>query len=163
MPRNQSLLVATMALSTGLAFAASDVEPVARATSENYVLERLTVSALSGHSSSPGFDSTVTTTELGGAAGVCPSGMVTTLGFWSILGVQPVPVFLDVEKHGGSPTDVDLSWTGHGAGFDLYRSPVPMNLESPSNLLTTTAQCALTDTTAAGSPILFYSVAPSSP
>lgn len=158
--RSTRLFAAGVAVSLCGSLAAA-AEPASKAASDSFILERLTVAVLAGRATSSSFRTTVTAAEAEGSAGVCPAGTATTLGFWSILGPQSVPVLLDVEKNSTTPNDADLSWTGQAARFDVYRSGAPANLESPSNLLVSSAQCQATDTDTAGWKILYYSVVPS--
>jgi hypothetical protein len=100
----------------------------------------------------------VTAVPLAGATGACPSGSVSSLGFWSIKGAMKVPVRLMLDKNEVSTSSVDLFWSGQSPLFEIYRSTSPVDLVTPQNLYRTSTQCEETDETADVSNLLFFKV-----
>ena len=148
-----------------LCFLCLSLSPPTRAQqSENFRLKRVTVSATAAQQHSPSFGNTVTGIDIGGASSVCPIGMAVTTGFWSVRGVSAIPTILTAVQSGVQPDDVDLSWTGLGSSFNLYRSESPAGLVSVENLYGVEMVCNDTDTNALIDPgaVLYYQVEPSS-
>jgi hypothetical protein len=123
-----------------------------------YEMKRVSVTGVADQLASSSYIMSVTSEPIGGATGVCPSGSVNSLGFWSVLGPMAVPTRLTVDKNAAYELDVDLSWTGHAPFFDVYRSTSPVNLVSPGNLYWTTNYCDDTDENATSSDILYYKI-----
>jgi hypothetical protein len=120
--------------------------------------QRVAVAGVADHLTSDSYSMSVTSVPIGGVTGVCPSGSVSALGFWSILGPNKVPVRLMMQKNAIDATNVDLSWTGQSSSFAIYRSTSPIDLVSPANLSRTTGFCDDTDENASESQILFFKV-----
>jgi len=120
-------------------------------------MKRLTVTALTERLTSPNHINIVVASEVIGAAGACPAGVATHLGFWSVLGPGEVPVLLTLDKLPPNQS-IELSWTGQAASFEVFRSMSPVAVDAPENLLVTSSSCSATDTTAAN--VAFYLVRP---
>lgn len=121
---------------------------------------RVVFTALGKTTSCPGYRNSLSTNLVMGAAGVCPVGTVSTLGFWSILGSRSVPVVLKVTREDSVPSVIGLAWSGQADEFEVYRSSSPVDLVGPWNLLSTTTSCELFDDTPSIAPLLFYRVVP---
>ena len=106
-----------------------------------FAMKRLALTGVADRLSSPSYNLTVTAVTTGGATGVCPSGAVASLGFWSVRGPMVVPVRLTVNKSASDAFNVDLSWSGQSSAFEIYRSISPVDLVSPENLFQTTGTC----------------------
>ena len=125
--------------------------------SPSFKMKRLTVTALAERLTSPNHINIIAASEVIGAAGACPAGVATHLGFWSVLGPAEVPVLLTVDKIPPNQ-NIELSWSGQAASFEVFRSMSPVAVEAPENLLVTSSSCSATDTTAPG--VAFYLVRP---
>ena len=123
-----------------------------------YEMKRVSVAGVAGRLTSASYEMSVTAVPIGGAAGVCPSGSVNSLGFWSIKGPAKVPVRLMMSRNEIDANDVDLFWTGQSTVFEVYRSTSPIDLVSPNNLYRTTGQCDNTDDKAELFDLLFFKV-----
>jgi hypothetical protein len=124
-------------------------------------LKRLAVAGVADRLASSGYLMNVTSAPVSGTSGVCSTGTKNSLGFWSFKAQTAVPQFLMVGKTnnaGGGVFDVELSWTGNSALFEIYRSTSPISLVAPGNLYKTTSSCTDTDQNASPFNILFYSV-----
>lgn len=132
-------------------------------TSASYRIAQLSVGTLGNRTTSVGYLNSATAVVVGGVAGVCPGGVVSSYGFWSFFGPFDVPVRLEVERGSLDPSSVELSWSGQADGFVVYRSSLPNGLESPANEMTTTASCEEVDPNAQSSDLYYYRVLPVSP
>lgn len=148
----------TFACATAVLTSLATPPAMAEATSASFELRASTLTSLAEWMTSPSFNTTVTAVTVSGTAGVCPSGSVATLGFWSVMGSRNVPVQLTLSKSVGNPNQVDLSWTGQSSAFAVYRSTSPNNVVSVENLYRTTTSCEETDESAEAFEILFYVV-----
>lgn len=128
--------------------------------SAGFVVRALSVTTVGGISSSESFKSRMTSDFVQGAAGVCPAGMSSALGFLSALGKQEVPIVLHVEKPRGSAKGVDLRWSGQADGFVVYGSGSASFSGEPSDVLTTTASCSATAPDADEESIFYFRVRP---
>ena len=128
-------------------------------TAHAYENKRVTVTAIADRLSSDNFTMSVTSTPIGGVMGVCPTGAVNRLGFWSFLGTGEVPMYLAVDKHTTNTfLEVDLSWSGQSSQFEIYRSDSPIDLVSPGNLYRTTTQCSDIDEDVELFDFLYYKI-----
>ena len=146
-PRFLGLLYAAIALLTVVGLAQADFE-----------MKRVTVTGVADRLTSASYSMSVTSDPIGGVTAVCPSGPVSTLGFWSILGSVEVPIRLMMQRNAIDANSVDLLWTGQSSSFEIYRSPSPINLVSPGNLYRSTSLCDDTDENAAAFQILYFKV-----
>ncbi len=97
-----------------------------------------------------------------GASSFCNTGFIASIGFWSVLGDLPVPIWLQVAKNPADPSAVELSWSGAHDAFEVYRAVSAQNVLDPTNLFTQTSSCAVSDDRALASNIIFYNVIPQS-
>ena len=125
--------------------------------SPNFNIRRLSITVVAETSASPSYRNTTTAAPVIGSTGVCPSGMASTLGFWSLLGPRDVPTMLALRKSGENPV---LAWSGQADEFTVYRSNSPLELVRPWNVVLTTTFCEATDTTAGTNDLVFYAVRP---
>ncbi len=118
--------------------------PVASQDSSNYSMRRVAVSAAAGTVGSPGFGTTIVIGHSSGATSFCNFGFNSGLGFWSVLGVLPIPNDLRADKS-GNPVETELSWSGSTGQFEVYRSTSPVDLIDPVNLFAVTGDCTTVD------------------
>jgi hypothetical protein len=131
--------------------------PASAQESANFTVRRLSITVVAETSTSPSYRNTTTAAPVIGSTGVCPSGMASTLGFWSLFGPRDVPTVLALRKSGEDPV---LMWSGQADEFTVYRSSSPHDLMIPPNVLLTTPSCEATDTTARANDLEFYAVGP---
>jgi len=129
--------------------------------SASFKMRHVTATLVADRLTSTGYINSVTAVEIGGTAGVCPTGAATTVGFWSVLGPGTVPVLLAVDKSDSDPDEIDLLWTGQATEFSVYAGVSPVDLANPANLIMTTGSCSAIDSTADEANLLFYVVHPS--
>lgn len=129
--------------------------------STSYRSKSLSPTAFADKLTSLNYQLDVCAVTVAGTTGVCPFGLKSTLGFWSLLGnMMDVPISLMAYKNAGDPSHVDLEWSGQSTAFRIYRSTSPIFVMQASNLLRETSQCTDTDDLAGTHSILFYRVAP---
>ena len=128
--------------------------------SSSYRILRLSISPMAGPSASSSYRNVLTVSTVTGSSGKCPSGTVSTLGFWSILGAQEVPLVLSAAKDSEDPSTVVLAWSGQADEFTVYRSHSPVDLVAPVNEIAATNTCEQIDTRR-DSNLYFYRVTPS--
>jgi hypothetical protein len=136
------------------------INPPLAQQSSSFRLNRLSITALADASTSATYRSVVTAQVVSGSTGVCPAGMTSTLGFWSLRGGREVPIVLTLGKDDQNPPHLVLAWSGQADGFAVYRDTSPADVVNPANVLSTTDSCAETDTTAESSNLFFYRVSP---
>ncbi len=152
-PRRQRVSVKA-ALLVG-AFCMLPLCPASAQESPNYTIRRVSITVVAETSTSPSYRNTTTAAPVIGSTGVCPSGVASALGFWSLLGPREVPIVLNLSKNGQDPF---LAWSGQVDEFTVYRSNSPFDLMNPGNVLVTTTSCEATDTTAGMTDLKFYAV-----
>jgi len=73
-------------------------------------IKRLTVAGVADRMTSASYAMHVTSAPVAGGSGVCPTGMRSSLGFWSFKGHSTVPQLLMLDKTSvGGVFDVELS------------------------------------------------------
>ena len=154
--RRSSRLILGLLLAAGMFFSGRSQE------SASYVMDRLTMTSSAADSASASFEISVTFAQEGPAQSVsfCNSGFMAGAGFWSILGVSPVPVRLRVNPDAVDPTAVALSWSGAAPSFEVYRAEAPDSVVQPTNLQTVASSCSALDGPPPGAPIVFYLIRP---
>jgi hypothetical protein len=128
--------------------------------SAHFHVRRFSLAAISEPSASEHYRGRVNLSMVTGASGVCPSGISTTLGFWSVLGRQTVPVVLTVRRGAPGMSENVLTWSGQADEFTVYRSESPEDVIDPSNALLTTRNCEEADSISGSPTLLFYKVTP---
>jgi len=147
-------------LSLGV-LAAALLTPLFAQSSAHFFMKRVSLNAGAGAMASTNYSNSLSTGQsLVGSASFCNAGSRTTAGFWSVLGVAPVPLILTGRRNVADPFEVDLSWSGVDTVYQLYRAFTPTDVLNPGNLDRETSSCNATDKLAFQSDIIFYSVIP---
>ena len=130
-------------------------------SSATYSIDRLTIASSASPSSSTNYAIDVTLAQQGpvGAASRCNDSWLQSLGYWSLFGEMPVPVFLSVDKDSLDPTSPELSWTGSSSEFTVYRSTMVPGVLDPVNELLVTTACDAVDTPPPAA-VTFYLIQP---
>ena len=114
--------VATIVISLIACVAMAGFVSASEATSTNYRLKQSTVNTGGAEVSSSGYvlnGSAAQEVTIGASSS---PRFVLQSGFWSFLGSSLVPVVLAVEKNVVTPGNVDLSWSGNNAPYDVYEA-----------------------------------------
>jgi hypothetical protein len=131
--------------------------------SASFRMERVALSASGGAAESARFETRIVLADpgpSGGMASACGTTWIQTTGFLSILAGGPVPIRLTVTRPSTDPLEVELSWTGTDALFDVRRSFDAGSIGDPASVSTTLAECSATDPDPAENEIIFYLVLP---
>ena len=128
--------------------------------SQNYRMDRLTIVAGGTTAASQSYTLRAVFGQEtpDGAASACGVGTVSGFGFWSVLGARTAPIVLMVSPGASDPQDVQLSWSGVEALFQVYRDSAPDGLLDPQNLHGETAACGLAVDEMASGDIVYYRV-----
>lgn len=144
----------------------------------------LAPTALFAQSISPSFRLSQSTRNGGGGTSVSPAGSAFRLtgslgqestigtsssvryvvqsGFWSFVGSGLVPVLLTAEKNPGNPANPDLTWSGNGSYYSVYRDTGCSDLFASGPLATETVKI-WTDVAPPTSDLVCYGVLSSAP
>jgi len=131
---------------------------------EQLTVERITLGSVTGRVGAADLETRLVAAQPApiGNSSVCNLSWVSGLGFWSLSGERPVPIYLSVQRNTVDPQAIELSWSGSAATFLVYSSPSPVNVVDPVNLDLETTDCAAVDQDAGGHDLLFYQILPGS-
>jgi hypothetical protein len=123
-------------------------------------MERVTVSAVTGTSSSARYSTTalIAQSPVSGAASHCNQGFISGIGFWSVTGNVSVPIELQLVFDQPLPDTVDLLWSGAEERFRLFRSSTPQDVTDPTNLVIETPSCGFVEVKPPVPGVQFYRV-----
>jgi hypothetical protein len=125
-------------------------------------MDRITIAGGAAMSASASYDSSITFSQEGPAGSVsfCNNGFGQGTGFWSVRGMSPVPVRLQVAHDPLDADTLDLRWSGASPTFELYRAVLPSNVLDPAHLTATTTDCATLDTPPTEPDFIYYLIKP---
>jgi len=128
--------------------------------SSRFVMERVTVSAVTGTASSARYSTTalIAQSPLSGAASFCNQGYINGVGFWSATGNVLVPIELQLVFDQALPDTLGLQWSGAEERFQLFRSATPQDVIDPVNLVIETPSCEFAEVKPPAPGVQFYRV-----
>lgn len=128
--------------------------------SSRFVMERVSVSAVSGTASSSRFTTSavIAHSPVAGGASHCNDGFVSGVGFWPLSGSVSVPILLQVSRKQSEPGELDLVWSGADPAFRVFRSTTPQDVSDPANLLIETPSCSHVESGHPVAGVVFYRV-----
>jgi hypothetical protein len=106
----------------GLAAWVSSTPAIAQASSASYRLQPMTINGGGAPATAPNSRLNASIgQELAVGASSSPHFIVQS-GFWSFVGSSVVPVVLLASRNIAQSTQVDLTWSGNNASYDIYRN-----------------------------------------